>query len=163
MPTETVTCKRHPSVETRLFCAECGDPICPRCAVPTPVGQKCPSCARVPKTARVRGKPDQIAKGVGAGVAAAVLGGAALWLIYRRLGFATWILSGLVGYGIARAVLFGSEGNRATVFRATAMVLALVAVAAGWVLSYGWGYVVPPDINVVTYLAAAYGAYAGSR
>ena len=163
MPAETVVCKRHPSVETRLFCAECGDPICPRCAVPTPVGQKCPSCARLPKTARARGKPDQIAKGIAAGVGAAVLGAAALWLIYRRLGLGSWILSGLVGYGIARAVLFGSEGNRASVFRVIAIVLALAAVAGGWVMAFGWGYVVPIDLNVITYPAAVYGAYAGSR
>lgn len=40
------TCYRHPGRETLLSCASCGKPICPECAVDTPVGQKCYECAR---------------------------------------------------------------------------------------------------------------------
>lgn len=39
-------CYRHPGRHTRLRCASCGKPICPECSVDTPVGQKCPECAR---------------------------------------------------------------------------------------------------------------------
>ena len=40
-----VPCADHPDVETRLRCSRCGKPICPRCAVRTPVGMRCPDCA----------------------------------------------------------------------------------------------------------------------
>lgn len=38
------TCPRHPKVETALRCATCGELICPKCAVQTPVGMKCRGC-----------------------------------------------------------------------------------------------------------------------
>lgn len=40
------TCYRHPSQETRVSCSNCGRPICPDCMTPTPVGMRCPECAR---------------------------------------------------------------------------------------------------------------------
>src|SRR4051794_13027016 len=43
---ETQTCYRHPSRETGVNCSSCGRPICPDCMTPTPVGMRCPECAR---------------------------------------------------------------------------------------------------------------------
>jgi hypothetical protein len=37
-------CVNHPHVETALRCNKCGDPICARCAVHTPVGYRCERC-----------------------------------------------------------------------------------------------------------------------
>jgi membrane associated rhomboid family serine protease len=48
------TCYRHPDRETRVSCSSCGKPICPECMTPTPVGMRCPECARQ-KTRVVRG------------------------------------------------------------------------------------------------------------
>jgi hypothetical protein len=42
--TEVLHCVNHPDVETYLRCNRCGQPICPRCAVQTPVGYRCRSC-----------------------------------------------------------------------------------------------------------------------
>lgn len=39
-------CYRHPNRETRVSCSKCGRPICPDCMTPTPVGMRCPECAR---------------------------------------------------------------------------------------------------------------------
>jgi len=39
------TCYRHPSRETGVACSNCGNPICPDCMTPTPVGMRCPDCA----------------------------------------------------------------------------------------------------------------------
>ncbi len=39
-------CYRHPDRETRVSCSKCGRPICPDCMTPTPVGMRCPECAR---------------------------------------------------------------------------------------------------------------------
>jgi len=40
------TCYRHPSRETGVSCSNCGRPICPDCMTSTPVGMRCPECAR---------------------------------------------------------------------------------------------------------------------
>jgi membrane associated rhomboid family serine protease len=40
------TCYRHPSRETAVSCSNCGKPICPDCMTTTPVGMRCPDCAR---------------------------------------------------------------------------------------------------------------------
>jgi membrane associated rhomboid family serine protease len=40
------TCYRHPSRETGVSCSNCGRPICPDCMTPTPVGMRCPECAK---------------------------------------------------------------------------------------------------------------------
>jgi membrane associated rhomboid family serine protease len=39
-------CYRHPGRETGVACSSCGRPICPDCMTPTPVGMRCPECAR---------------------------------------------------------------------------------------------------------------------
>src|SRR5919202_1453872 len=40
------TCYRHPSRETGVSCSSCGRSICPDCMTATPVGMRCPECAR---------------------------------------------------------------------------------------------------------------------
>src|SRR5277367_685908 len=40
------TCYRHPSRETGVSCSSCGRPICPDCMTTSPVGMRCPDCAR---------------------------------------------------------------------------------------------------------------------
>jgi membrane associated rhomboid family serine protease len=46
-------CYRHPNRETGVRCSNCERPICPNCMTSTPVGMRCPECARHGKT-RVR-------------------------------------------------------------------------------------------------------------
>jgi membrane associated rhomboid family serine protease len=45
-------CYRHPKRETGVHCSNCGRPICPDCMTTTPVGMRCPECAR--QSTRVR-------------------------------------------------------------------------------------------------------------
>lgn len=40
------TCYRHPNRETGVSCSNCARPICTDCMTPTPVGMRCPECAR---------------------------------------------------------------------------------------------------------------------
>ena len=40
------TCYRHSSVETGVSCSSCGRPICTDCMTPSPVGMRCPECAK---------------------------------------------------------------------------------------------------------------------
>jgi membrane associated rhomboid family serine protease len=39
-------CYRHPDRETGVACSNCGRPICPDCMTTTPVGMRCPECAK---------------------------------------------------------------------------------------------------------------------
>ncbi len=155
-PTAT-TCARHPGTETRLACSQCDTPICPRCAVQTPVGQKCPACARQPKTARRQGKPQQYGKATAFGVLAAGVAVLVLPFVFG-LPFLSWIATGFVGFGIGHAVLTGAEGNRADPFRNLAVGLAVAAVLGTFLIRYG--VIVPGGLGFVLYLAAAYGAWA---
>lgn len=43
---ELLYCVNHPKTETRLRCNRCGNPICPKCAVQTPVGFRCKQCIK---------------------------------------------------------------------------------------------------------------------
>ena len=40
------TCYRHTDRETGVACSSCERPICPDCMTTTPVGMRCPECAR---------------------------------------------------------------------------------------------------------------------
>lgn len=40
------TCYRHPNRETGVSCSNCARPICPDCMTTTPVGMRCPECAK---------------------------------------------------------------------------------------------------------------------
>lgn len=44
--TGPTTCYRHPDRETAVSCSMCARPICPDCMISTPVGMRCPECAR---------------------------------------------------------------------------------------------------------------------
>lgn len=44
MAVTQTTCYRHSDRPTGLSCTECGRPICGECALPGPVGQRCPEC-----------------------------------------------------------------------------------------------------------------------
>jgi membrane associated rhomboid family serine protease len=51
--TQRQTCYRHPNRETGVSCSNCGRPICPECMTSTPVGMRCPECAREKTKVRV--------------------------------------------------------------------------------------------------------------
>ncbi|MDP9023469.1 MAG: hypothetical protein M3N57_12395, partial [Actinomycetota bacterium] len=92
-----------------------------------------------------------------AGVAAAAAGGVLLAaFIAGTRGWFTLIASGFLGYGIARLVDRAGERNRATAFRVAAIAFAVASVAVAWLLL---GQLLPGGIHVLTYLAAAYGAW----
>ena len=107
MPTDTtVYCANHPKVETAVSCSTCGKPICPDCMVPAPVGIKCRECARQPRSAIVRLRPDRAVKaaagafGVGSG-----LGVLLAYAGYAGFGFFTILVAFFVGYLVGRATL----------------------------------------------------------
>jgi hypothetical protein len=95
------------------------------------VGIKCPECARLPRSAIVRLKPDRAARAV----AAAVIGGAAMGfgiVILQGIGlFFALILGYLIGIGMGELVLAASGRFR--------------GAQTGWIAVAGciWAYVFP--------------------
>jgi hypothetical protein len=100
MSPETLYCANHPDRETTLRCNRCGKPICPSCAVQTPVGYRCKECVRgqqkVFETART-------ADFILAGVIAAVGTGIAVALL-QFLGWWGFIAAPIAGGGIAEVI-----------------------------------------------------------
>lgn len=124
MPTTgTMTCARHPGVETGLRCTACGTPICPDCMVETPVGMKCPDCGRLPLPAVYRMSPGAMAVAVSVAAVLGALAGAFLFL--WRLGFLTIFLGPFVGG------LIGEAASRAAGWKRGRTMALTAAVACG--------------------------------
>lgn len=120
MTEPTMVCANHPHRETTLRCNRCDKPICPQCAVLTPVGYRCKECVRGQQkgfeTARRIDYPI-------AGLISAVILGAAMYL----LGFLSWwgiFIAPAVGSGLALIVQW-AVGHRRSRY------LPLVAVIGG--------------------------------
>ena len=88
-----VPCSYHPNVMTGLRCSRCGKPICPQCAVRTPVGLRCPDCAGVRGLPTYQTPAADLLKAVGLGLLVAV-GVAILWRFFPLWQFYLCILLG---------------------------------------------------------------------
>ena len=128
--TQTV-CYRHPSRETAVSCSNCERPICTDCMVYTPVGIKCPDCARQPRTAMVRRRPDRAARAIAAAIGVGAAMGFGIVLLQGVGLFFALILGWLIGIGMGEVVLAASGRYRAP--------------ATGWIAMGGcvWAYAVP--------------------
>ncbi len=100
-------CARHSGVETELRCGKCDTPICPRCSVQTPVGARCPACARVRRSPIYQVGPRHFVYALLAGLAVAFGGAFLLRLFLGFAGFFGFIFyllyGGLVGEAVSRA------------------------------------------------------------
>ena len=121
-------CVNHPSVETRVTCSNCDDPICPDCMVFTPVGAKCPDCARVPKSALVTVKPERIALTVLAGLAGAAVGGFLFAVLLSLTGFLAFFAALGLGYGIGEGVSWASGRHHSVALATWAAACAVMGV-----------------------------------
>jgi len=134
--TQTV-CYRHPGRETAISCSNCERPICTDCMVYTPVGIKCPECAKQPRSALVRLRPQRAARAV----AAAFGGGLALGLgivLLQGVGlFFALILGWLIGIAMGELVLWASGRYRAPTTGWIAVGGCVWAYAAPYLLFYG--------------------------
>lgn len=139
-------CQRNPGVETNLRCGKCGEFICPRCLVQTPVGARCPGCARVKKNPAFSPTNTEFAASIAAGLAAAVLLGVFLAAVVATLaripfGYAIGVLvgQGAVGYAIGEAVYRVSRYKRSRGLQYLAAGCAFVAYATALALSPAFG------------------------
>ena len=106
---EPMHCVNHPDVETYLRCNKCGQPICAKCAVLTPVGYRCKDCVRAQQ--RVFYKSFRPIYYLLAAVVALPLGLVAGWLI-PSLGWFAVVLGPVAGAGIAEVVRWAIQSRR---------------------------------------------------
>ena len=94
-------CARHPKVETNLRCGKCGDLICPKCAVQTPVGMRCPKCAGMTRLPVFQVSKMGYLKAVGVGLGAAGVLGVVWGLVVPYMAGFGYLLVLAAGYLIS--------------------------------------------------------------
>ena len=153
---ESQFCPVHPDRETYLRCAECNRPICDKCMVQTPVGTKCPDCARHRGRTTGQAKPIYIIRAAAAGAGAAVFGGFVLALLRSTLPVGMIILAFLAGIGMGEIVSRAARRQTGRNFQ----IIAGVAAALMFFLAGYFNFFRPNLIGWVigllgTYLAVA--------
>jgi hypothetical protein len=131
-------CKCRAGTETNLSCNKCGEPICPKCMVQTPVGARCPSCARLSRLPTYRVPGIYYLRAIGAGVGLAVVSGL-LWGLVRLFipfFFLSLVLGGAVGYGIGEGIGLSVNRKRGT---GLAVIGALAVVVSYLVSTFTFG------------------------
>ena len=124
---EEKRCTYHPDVLTRLRCSKCGTPICPRCAVETPVGFRCPDCAGVRGLPTYQTTANAMIKSVGIGIVVAIFVGV-IWGIFPDWNF---YLSLVLGFGVAEGMAWGANYKRGTDLQ----IAAIACVILGLIVS----------------------------
>jgi hypothetical protein len=122
-------CSYHPGVETGVRCTECERYICPKEWVETPVGYKCPVCAKPAASQHVVVKPGQLLRAIIVGGLVGVLGGVVLAFVPLFGIFAGFIW----GIATAEATRRASGGHR----QWAVGIVAVVAITLGGFASMG--------------------------
>lgn len=145
-------CAYHPDVETNLRCGKCGKPICPKDIVQTPVGARCPECAKLYKLPTYQVSTKYYLRAAGAAVGTAIICGIIWWLIEGIIPFFSLnlLLAPGIGYAIGEVVSLSVNRKRGR-WLAT---IAAIAV----ILSYLFAFLVlgrPPfGFNILYHLLA---------
>ena len=155
-------CAYHPKVETNLRCGKCGKPICPKDMVQTPVGVRCPECAKLRKLPTYRVSTQYYLRAVGiglgmaiaCGIAWAVVGGFLLQSIHFSFNL---LLAPGVGYAIGEVISLSVNRKRgtglATVAGIAVAISYLVSILFAWRLPFSLFHI------VLDLLALALGIY----
>ena len=104
-------CALHPETETNLRCGKCGQLICPKCLVQTPVGARCPECAALKRVPVYDVPAVFYARAIAAGlITASALG--AIWPFIPYGGFLWLIIAVGIGYAIGEVVSLSVNRKR---------------------------------------------------
>jgi hypothetical protein len=106
-------CANHPTVETTLRCNRCDKPICPKCAVKSPVGYRCRECVKSQlKIFDTAVWYDYISAFVVAGIASAVASIVVSLIAGFFFGLLVLAFSPFAGQIIARTIQFAIKNRR---------------------------------------------------
>lgn len=127
---EEQRCTYHPNVRTRLRCSKCGTPICPRCAVETPVGFRCPTCAAVRGLPTYSTGPATMVKAIVVGLVVAVAVGI-LWGVIPDWRF---YMALLLGFGVAEGIAWAAQEKRGADLQLAGILLVIVGMVVARVV-----------------------------
>ena len=104
-------CALHSETETNLNCGKCGQPICPKCLIQTPVGARCPQCAALKRLPVYDVSAVSYVRATAAGIlTASALG--AVWAFIPLGGFFSLFLAMGVGYAVGEMVSLSVNRKR---------------------------------------------------
>lgn len=154
-------CAEHPDVETNLRCGKCDKPICPKCMVETPVGARCPECARINKlpTFQVSNKQILVSSGVGLLIAVAY---GFLWgmlSLFANFIFLNLLLGAGAGFLISEGMSRVINRKRGTKLAVIASILVVVSGFASIFTPIGMIYSSSPLFIILDILAVGIGIY----
>lgn len=162
-----VKCVNHANIETNIRCANCDRPICPKCMVYTPVGIKCPTCAKqIGRAASNWPKPIYLLRASGYGLITALAVGLVLGQTIAVARFGALLLALVAAVIIGEAVSYGAGRQRGLVFQVVGALSALLAYfIAGYLtgqplltaLGFNWPPVWLP--NLVRFIFALIGTW----
>ena len=148
-------CAYHPDVETNLRCGKCGKPICPKCLVQTPVGARCPDCARLYKLPTYRVSTKYYLRAMGTGLGMAIACGFGWGAVTGLVSFLylNFLLAPGIGYAIGQVVSLSVNRKRSTGLA----VVAGIAVVISYLVSIlcPWGF----PFRLLDLLALALGIF----
>lgn len=142
-------CPRHPKIETNLRCGKCDEFICPKCVVQTPVGSRCPDCAKLTRLPTFQVSAIDHLKAMGIGLGLAIVLGLGWGMTVPIARGYSYLLALLAGYIIGELISRGVKKKRgiglqiiagtsvglcyaaAVVFGISTSIYSLVALAAG--------------------------------
>ena len=155
-------CATHPEIETNLKCGKCGKPICPKCMVQTPVGARCPDCARLYKLPTYRVSAKHYLRAVGTALGMAIVCGVVWGLIggFVPFFYLNLLLAPGAGYAIGEVVSLSVNRKRGTGLAT----IAGIAVAISYLVSnflpfLPWGFTFGLFHILFDLLALALGIY----
>ena len=158
--TQTQYCARHPKTETNIRCGRCEETICPECLVHSPVGMRCPGCARVNRVPTYDVTMPYLLRGIGAGVGVGLALGIVFYfaapvlfrlvfldiaIINTILPFLYVVVMAVIGYIIGEAVSLSTNRKRG-------LKLKIVSAASVFVASFAITIGFPSAAYGLTYL-----------
>ena len=149
-------CALHPETKTNLRCSKCGQLICPKCLVQTPVGARCPECAALKRLPVYDVSAVFYARAIAAGlITASVLG--AIWPFIPLGGFLSLIIAAGIGYAIGEVVSLSVNRKRGLRLQAIAGTSMVVSYAIRSLLETPHLGFVHSFLNVYVLIALALG------
>jgi len=131
-------CARHPDIETSLRCGKCDTPICPRCMVQSPVGARCPDCARLTKIPTYRVSSSHYLRAGLAGLVSAIVTGLIWGVIesYLPFRFFSLLIAAGIGYLIGEAISRSVNRKRGTILAVIGASAVVISFAATYLVDF---------------------------
>ena len=135
---DSMRCAKHPDVETRLRCGKCGTPICPRCMVQSPVGARCPDCARLTKIPTYRVSSPYYLRAAIAGLVSAIVTGLVWGVIesYLPFRFFSLLIAAGIGYLIGEVISRSVNRKRGTALAVIGALSVVISFAVTYLVDF---------------------------